>query len=55
MKRTIKCWGIPYGLTTNKNQTESVTIESKCNSIEEFKAECKKKGHKLTGEPYIKK
>ena len=50
--KTIKCWGIVYGLTHNKEKTESITIEMKCKSIKQFKEVCKKKGHKLTGEPY---
>ena len=54
-KKTIKCWGIPYGLTSNKLQTEEVTIEMSCKTIKEFKEFMQKKGHKLTGKPYIVK
>jgi uncharacterized membrane protein len=49
---TLKCWGIPFGLTSNKEQTEEVTIEMKRISIKEFKEECKREGHKLTDKVY---
>ena len=50
--KTIKCWGIVYGNTTKKEETESVTIEKRCKTIQYFKDECEKEGHKLTAEPY---
>lgn len=50
--KTIKCWGIIYGNTVNKDKTEEVTIEKRCESIQEFKDLCEKEGHKLTAEPY---
>lgn len=50
--KTIKCWGIIYGNTINKEQTEEVTIEMRCKTIQSFKDKCKNEGHKLTSEPY---
>lgn len=49
--KTIKCWGIPYGLTSK--QTEELTIEMRCKTIREFKNRMKESGHKLTSKPYI--
>ena len=53
--KTIKCWGIPYGNTTSKDQIEEWTIEMRCRTIKEFKEICEQDGHKLTGKPYVSK
>ena len=50
--KTIKCWGIVYGLISKK-ATESITIECECASISDFKKACFDAGHKLIGKPYI--
>jgi hypothetical protein len=52
MSKTIKCWGIPYGLKDPK-KTEAMTIQSYHNSIEEFEEYCKNEGHKLIEKPYF--
>lgn len=52
--KKVKCWGIPYGLTTKKNETQEMTIEMGNVTVDEFKEYCKKEGHKLTGKPYKK-
>ena len=53
--KTIKCWGIPYGNKLNNTNTEEITIEMQCRTIKEFKEQCKKEDHKLTGSPYVLK
>jgi len=50
--KTIKCWGVLYGNTINNDKSEEVTIERRCKTIQGFKDECEKEGHKLTCEPY---
>ena len=50
--KTIKCWGIVYGLLDDK-KTEIVTMEATCESIKNFKKACFENGHKLVGKPYI--
>lgn len=54
-KKVIKCWGVPYGKIINKEQTEEITIEMQCATIKEFKEECEKEGHRLSGNPYLSK
>ena len=50
-QKTVRCWGIPYGLTTNPNGQE-VTIEMRASSIKEFREKAAAEQIKLTGKPY---
>ena len=52
--KTIKCWGIPFGLN-HPEKTQEITIQDTCKSIADFKDKCQKLGHKLTDKPYRSK